>query len=271
MTNEENTSNMKDIIDATTGLVKAVPIYEDLVQPAAKEMGQALGTLAKTVNLALSPISGMIWGYESIKNFVSSNVSGKLQNVPPKNIQTPNPSVAGPALEALKYSGHEETLREMYANLLASALDIHTKNDAHPAFVEIIKQLTPEEALLLMFLSEQENYPDVCSCTSSQTLRGGIFRFGGSHIQSHKIINIFVSLCSEFEGNLDVKSALDNYRRLQILDIESNTTQALSESIGVYSTDKLDKKIKIVITHIEQLLFTSFGMKFIQICVKNKT
>lgn len=110
MSEDENNPNVKDLIDAATGLVKAVPVYEDLVQPAAKEVGTALATVAKTINIALAPISGVIWSYETIKDFVVSNVAEKLKNVPPGNIITPSPMVAGPALEALKYSGHEKNI-----------------------------------------------------------------------------------------------------------------------------------------------------------------
>ena len=173
MSDEENTSNVKDVIDATTGLVKAVPVYEDLVQPAAKELGIAFGTVAKTVNMALSPISGMIWSYETIKDFVNQKVSEKLKKVPAENIETPNPAVAGPALEALKYLGHEETLRELFANLLANALDKNTKSSAHPSFVEIIKQLSPLEGKLLLFLSQLDQYPEVCTFHDTTTTQGG--------------------------------------------------------------------------------------------------
>jgi len=163
MIDDENTSNVKDVIDATTGLLKAIPVYQDLVQPAAKEIGTALATVAKTVNLALAPISGVIWSYETIKDFVATKVSGKLKNIPTEDIITPNPMVAGPALEALKYSGHEDTLREMYANLLANALDVNTATNTHPSFVDLIRQLSPSEAKLLLFISKREEYPQVCS------------------------------------------------------------------------------------------------------------
>jgi len=148
----------------------------------------------------------------------------------------------------------------MYANLLANALDINTKDDAHPSFVEIIKQLSPGEASLLTFLSENEYYPYVCSGKSIQTLRNKSFGFIGSRTETRKIKNEFLSFCAEFKDIMDVKSALDNYRRLQILDIESNMVQERNR--GLDST---------VITHTEKLSFTSFGIKFIQICVKNKT
>lgn len=43
-------------------------LYKDAVQPAAKEIGKGLATLAKTINVALSPITGFVWGYEQIEN-----------------------------------------------------------------------------------------------------------------------------------------------------------------------------------------------------------
>ena len=46
-------TNVKTTIDAITGLVQAVPIYQDTLQPAAKQVGKSLETVAKTVNIAL--------------------------------------------------------------------------------------------------------------------------------------------------------------------------------------------------------------------------
>lgn len=91
MQDENSSSNVKDVIEATTGLVQAVPIYEDLIQPAAREVGTALGTVAKAVNVVLAPISMMVWSYDSIKSYISTSVSKKLENVPTENIVPPNP------------------------------------------------------------------------------------------------------------------------------------------------------------------------------------
>lgn len=49
-------ANVKSKIDAITGLVKAVPIYNDAIQPAAKEIGKSLATVTKTINIAWAPI-----------------------------------------------------------------------------------------------------------------------------------------------------------------------------------------------------------------------
>lgn len=147
----ENTkdTNVKSTIDAVTGLAKAIPVYNDAIQPAAKELGKSLATVTKTINIALAPISALVWGYEKISEFVQNRVSEKLKSIPQENIITPDPAVVGPALEALRYTGNNETLRELYANLIANSMDKETVKKAHPGFVEIIKNMTSDEGLIL--------------------------------------------------------------------------------------------------------------------------
>lgn len=75
-------STASQIIDSTTALVKAIPIYDDAVQPAAKEVGKALSTLGKTVNVLLAPLSALVWGYDQVQQFLEKTVAEKLENVP---------------------------------------------------------------------------------------------------------------------------------------------------------------------------------------------
>src|SRR5258708_17101073 len=149
----ETDEKMKDVVQAVQGIVEAVPIYEDAFQPVAKEIGSALGTVGKAINLALEPIVGAVWGWERIKEFVLKRVSEKLRDVPKERILSPDPLVAGPTLEALRWAGNNETLRELYANLLATSLDSQTAKDAHPSFVGIIRDLSPDEAKIVRFFS----------------------------------------------------------------------------------------------------------------------
>ena len=146
-------STIRDTAETIKGIVQAVPIYQDVMQPAAKEVGTALQTVAKTLHILLAPVSGLVWGYEKIKDFVSETVAAKLQGVPEDELRQPEPHVAGPVLEALRYTGYQEDLRAMYANLLATSIDSATSLNAHPAFVEIIKQMSPDEALIVKSLS----------------------------------------------------------------------------------------------------------------------
>ena len=81
----------------------------------------------------------------------------KLKDVPEEKIVSPEPYVAVPALQAISYCMDSEELREMFANLLATAMNADTKDDAHPAFVEIIKQLSPLDAKILKHFNTLEN------------------------------------------------------------------------------------------------------------------
>lgn len=152
-------NKIRDAADAIAGIAKAVPVYQDVAQPAAQEVGKALQTVAKTVHIALAPVSALVWGYDQIKEFVATKVAERLKDVPPEHIVPPKPNVAGPALEALRYTGHDESLSDMYANLLASSMNKEVAKGAHPAFVEIIKQLTPDEAKLLKIFSKSRPLP----------------------------------------------------------------------------------------------------------------
>jgi hypothetical protein len=274
---EEESSNVNDTIKAVTGLVKEVPIYQDVIQPVAKETGKTLQTIGKVVNSALLPVRGLVWGIEKFEDFIKVKVEKKLEHTPIDEICSPNLSVAGPAFESLKYAGHEETLREMYANLLANAMDINTKDDAHPSFVEIIKQLSSQEAKLLLYLSRKDIFPEVCTSINKKTsrARGSFFdMMRNNRNTSNQVKNEFLTICSEFTDNMDLNSALDNYRRLQILDIEIETNQSIDDNIfgrmSSLNRDKISEQIELSIKTTEKLFFTNFGQKFIKICVINK-
>ena len=149
-------NKIRDTVEAVKGVVEAVPIYQDLVQPTAQELGKSLAIVAKTVRVALAPLSAFVWGYEKISGYLDVRIPQLLEDVPPERIITPEANIAVPAIEALRYS----PLREQYANLLARAMDSQTAQEAHPAFVEILKQLTPDEARILnrMFSLNQEAF-----------------------------------------------------------------------------------------------------------------
>lgn len=146
-------SNIQSTASAVKGILEAVPVYQDVVQPAAKEVGLALQTAVRTVHILLAPVSALVWGYDQIKEFVGTKVAEKLRDVPEERLRTPEPSVAGPALESLRYTGHKEELRELYASLLASSMDASRLQEAHPAFVEIIRQLSSDEARIMLNLA----------------------------------------------------------------------------------------------------------------------
>lgn len=271
MTNKEKNSNIKDAVEITTELVKAVPIYQDLIQPAAKEIGTALGTVAKTINIALAPISATVWSFETFQEFISTRVAKKLKTTPQECISTPPLSVIGPALDSLRYSNEDE-LQEMYANLLANALDTRTSSNVHPSFVEIIKQLSPQEALLLKSLSETKSFPEICYFDSVSTAKyitsgyakpmSGVY---DSAFTYSEIDEKFSLVAQQYVDEKNIQTALDNFKRLNLVEVDSHTEQTFTDS-----KHHINEEISLQVALNEVLRFSSFGISFVRTCIINK-
>lgn len=132
-----------------TEIVKKVPIediYNKGLQPAVTELG--LG-LKNAVKLALAPINGLAWGYDLIGEFVKNGLLDYFEKrkVDAERIVPPDIATAIPAIEAMRYTRDE--IRIMLLNLLGASMNIDTSEFVHPAFVEILKQMTPDEAKIL--------------------------------------------------------------------------------------------------------------------------
>ena len=100
-------------------------------------------------------------GWDQIKEKVRPMLEAKLADVPPEEIQTPPLMIAGPALEALRFTYEEDELCDLFTSLLATSIDRRTAEQAHPAFVSIISQLTPDEAQIIQYFKNNGDQPVV--------------------------------------------------------------------------------------------------------------
>jgi hypothetical protein len=64
-------------------------------------------------------------------------------------------------MDALQYCGMEASVRELFANLLASSMDARKSKSVHPSFVEILRQLAPAEARIISFLAANRMFPAI--------------------------------------------------------------------------------------------------------------
>jgi hypothetical protein len=267
---EKSDGMIKQTIDSVTALTRSVPIYQDAIQPLAKETGKALGTIGKAVNVALSPLSLVIWGYDQVSDFLETIVAQKLEKIPENRIIPPPPNVAGPAIESLKFSGHDETLREMFANLIANSIDSETVQDAHPSFVDIIRNLTPDEGLILKLFISQNEFPmlDVIFKHNKGT--------GYNRLQRNVSLIGIKAGCTH--PNL-VVNYLDNLSRLGLLEVPSGARiNDLKQYEPVKSHPDIQKLVALyernpngVIKYTDKLIVkTDMGQQFINACVIDK-
>lgn len=133
--------------------------YKDGFKPAVQETGKLLGRVPRAINSLFSPIDIWITKREYKVEEVKAVLAKKLKDVSEDKLTTPEPYIAVPAIEAISYSMDNEQLKNMYANLLARAMLKSEQSKVHPSFVEIIKQLSPNDALLFKEIMEREASP----------------------------------------------------------------------------------------------------------------
>ncbi|WP_407535818.1 DUF4393 domain-containing protein [Cetobacterium somerae] len=260
-----------ELQNLTKGVNKIIPkVYEDAIQPTAKVIGQMGETIAKAINTALIPLRLIVWKAEEIENSIKTGLEEKMKNISLDEIQTPNPRIAGPTLEGLRYTAQEKELREMYTSLLANSMNKKVAPNVHPSFPDIIKQLCSEEAKILEFLS----YSNPIAKIDIK-----IFPKNSSQGFSHYLKNFsLISKLSFVENHQKANLYLDNLIRLSLIHIENDnfflTEEFYSDLINSKEIISLIDETKNNNTTFNltegNITLTTFGKEFCNCCIEKK-
>lgn len=131
-------------------------------------------------------------------------VENELQKIPATDIRCPSAKVVVPLLQNASIT-EEANLREMYGKLLARDMNQKTSPSIHPAYVEIINQMSSDDAELFQRIVEINDSIPVASIK---------FEFGTQYL-----INGMPHYFSSFFGGFDpwkVSVCLENLSRLNI-------------------------------------------------------
>lgn len=126
-------------------------LYDDLAKPVTREVGTALGNIAKVARFLLAPVDYLAAHQGRWQRYLER----VGQKVPEERRVEAYPQLAGSVLEGLRYVREDDLIAELFINLLARAIDRDRVAEAHPAFASIISQLSPDEALILYYLKKR--------------------------------------------------------------------------------------------------------------------
>lgn len=250
----------KELISQTAG--KA---YDDVAHPAIEATGQLVSFIPRTIRVLLKNWEKWIINGEYAIKETEKLLEKKLENISQEKIVEPEPYVAIPAIQQLSYSLDSEELREMYANLLASSMNRDTKTNVHPSYVDIIKQLCPDEAKLLKFLSNTDSQP-LIDIHFNRPNNSGF----------ETILRNFTSIAeSVCENQSEIFSYLDNLERLKLIKIYDDIK--LTDD-AAYKPLEEHPEIKRIMNQpvtegasyaIRRHLFelTAFAKNFIKVCL----
>ena len=252
------------VIDQSNGVLEKA--YDDLVHPTAKSAGNTISLIPRTIGVWLSKWEKwVINGEESIR-LTAQAVQEKVSNIPQEKLTEPEPYVAIPAVQQLSYCYDSNELRELYANLLVSSMNSDKKKEVHPAFVDIIKQLAPDEARLLKLISgEISDFPLIDLQITNESTHGYF-----------DVIRNFTSIGDEVcESPSNICAYIENLDRLKLICIlEDNhltnetkyTPLENAPTILSYRSTPLAEGHSYTI-HKKLFLITDFGKAFIKTCV----
>lgn len=131
--------------------------YDDLVHPTAEPIGQMVSFVPRTMRVWLQRWEKWIINAEESVGRTLSAVGDRANSIPEEHLVEPAAHLAVPAIQQLAYCYDSEDLREMYARLLLSSMDDRTSEYVHPSFVQILKEISPDEAKLLSALVVASN------------------------------------------------------------------------------------------------------------------
>ncbi len=259
--NESRNSLLPDVIE---------PISDAIQQSFPETAKQTDGVLSTVVgffnNVVLYPIKKANLTFKYNLEAFENDLKEKTKCIPPENLQIPPTMIAGPTLEALKYTYDEKELREMYENLLVSAMDTRTVIQALPSFVDAIKQMSPLDAKVLQKFVESSQL----ACAEIKFSIKNI-----SKVYSNSMPTYFIKELASLSDPFNISTSITNLLRLGVLNIfdgqiDGYDYNSFKDHPYVQSRSTLYKsygrpfKIKI---NEKVLLVNDYGKCFIKVCL----
>ena len=268
MSIDEPLKAAKDGISLVSEIIKAAGDNPN-VKEAAGNLGQSAVTLTKTINNALLPLAAINFAFDKARAYFNGkfqqDLSEKASRIPSEAMVEPKASIAGPTLQGLAFTHEEPGLKDMYLNLLATAMDGRISITAHPAFVEIIKQLDAEDADLMRgALSTRAAIP------IARLLITTIGEQGYKIVTTHLLNLCGGPLQTTPIENPRLPAMIDNWSRLGLVEVDYN--QHLTDAASYEWVEQRPEVVRfrqehetetVKVTHQKGILTrTQLGLRF---------
>jgi Abortive infection alpha len=239
-----------------------VEIYGDVAKPGLQQTGKALSTVIGLGNTVLWPIQ---WANERSRIYLEQNLQEyreRLQHIPTDDIVAVAPEIGVPIAEKLSYVS-DKKLADLYITLLTTASKSATVSEAHPSFVNVINNLSPDEAKILEYFVLKENIEYVTAIWQSPT----VYNIAADLIVSNELSEklIYSQNTSAYFSNLaglgiiSIHSDRQAHNSHEYPKIEAQCKEKFPVEMSPSPDKLLDFKRGLIST-------TTFGRQFINAC-----
>lgn len=149
-----------------------------------------------------------------------------------------------PIMDGLMLNQDSKSMSEMFYNLLKSSIDKETKDFVHPAFPQILKQMSPQEAKLL------------CEIYKKNIIAIYSHQFESLSLDISSLINKYSIISHIKENETNYKFIFDRLNNMGLVYINNNNIHILGF--------KNDKNIKLNVS------LTDLGKQFIMVSYSNE-
>lgn len=246
----------------------------NLLSEPAKSSGSAISTVIDFIhNTVLLPMKKYNIKAPIKLATYEQKLREKIGKIPDGKQADPSMNIWGQTMDSLKWNLGDEQghIREMFTNILAADINKDTKNLVQPAFIDIVRQLSHDDA---KFLADWlvDNHPINIYEDRIYTRPIGSSEEPREHIVLCRRL-ISVRTDQLFKGNCE--KTLDNLKRLGILVEHTNQHWGTSEQITQhtkrgkwYSEQKVSPmETRQGTVQSGMLDITNFGRDFIEICL----
>lgn len=262
------------------------------VQEVAKTSGKLVeaaekvgGFVSKIVGGASTQVGGILedWAkYYRYKNLLA--IADKVEvlhaqrKLEGKTIPIP-PRAAIPMLESASLED-DEVLQEVWARLIANSTDPNFKESLHPGYIEIVKQISPDEAIILNSFLKIKVYPILFKDHVSEKydhtgLRGYWYGYEQGKASYEGVYELYVHYCKSIplKEPSNALVYLDNLQRLRIVELGHDFSgKEKSDVLGFGRRIPSGEKPRpiSVPARDEYLRMTTFGKHFIEACISEE-
>lgn len=176
----------------------------------------------------------------------------------------------------------DEFLQDVWARLIANCTDPNFKLALHPGYIEIIKQLSPDEALILKSFLKLEKYPILFTHRVPRTIAytENIFTLQydfspqkneASYKKVHELYQTHCKTLTLRKPN-EMQVYIDNLIRLRIVELNRDFMDEDRDEASIFGrrkhvTPNSDAPSISIPARDEFLRMTTFGQNFLTACM----
>lgn len=251
-------------------------IISNSLNKPSKQVGTSINAILEFFNNTfLYPIRKYnIYAEKKLEEF-KEELTLKMKKIPENKITEPSINILGPTLEALKYNLNEEHIKEMFTNLLLADINKDEKHKISPAYIEIIKQLSPVDARIISTIFALDDIGDYNLYEMKGYDKNDKNTFTQTKLYTIRVLNMH-SIIFIPKAIFILDTTLENLKRLGIVEtrlmierVKDNYTNRLAEAY--IEADILeDLEDTEYGADVYLLSFTKFGRNFIELCMQGK-